>query len=226
METMAAAGFVARLGLFMVAAFVLIILGLAGSHFFKRPLVGQGVAFRLHEAGSVFFALVHLSVIASTHTIRIAMLVAGIGLYAAGLCLFLWAQESIKKQPPFLAYSGVHPDTLYADGPYALVRHPCYVAFILVWLAGAVATLNGWVAASSVVMTTSDVLGAHGEEAAFARTRWATEHLAYQSRVGMFVPRITRVAQEGAVAVAFAVLAALGMFAFIVFDVLMGAEVP
>ena len=53
-----------------------------------------------------------------------------------------------------------------------------------------------------------------------------TEHLAYQSRVGMFVPRITRVAQEGAVAVAFAVLAALGMFAFIVFDVLMGAEVP
>ena len=226
MDTMPAAGFVARLGLFMVAAFVLIILGLAGAHFFKRPLVGQGVPFRLHEAGSIFFALVHLSIIASTHTIRIAMLVAGIGFYAAGLCLFLWAQESIKKQPPFLAYSGVHPDTLYTDGPYALVRHPCYVAFMLVWLAGAVATLNWWVAASSAVMTTSYVIAARGEEAAFARTRWAAEYRVYQAHVGMFVPRLTRMTQDGAMAIAVAILAALGMLAMIVFDVLMGAEVP
>ena len=226
METMAAAGFVARLGLFMVAAFVLIILGLAGSHFFKRPLVGQGVPFRLHEAGSIFFALVHRSVIASTSTIRIAMLVVAVLLYAAGLGLFLWAQESIKKQPPFLAYSGVHPDTLYAEGPYALVRHPCYVAFILVWVAGAVATLNWWVAASSAVMTTSYVMAARGEEAAFARTRWAMEYGVYRTHVGMFVPRLSQLSQDGAMAVAVAVLAALGMFAVIVFDVLMGAEVP
>ena len=163
MEAMAAAGFAARLGLFMVAAFVLIILGLAGSHFFKRPLVGQGVPFRLHEAGSIFFAL---------------------------------------------------------------VRHPCYVAFILVWVAGAVATLNWWVAASSAVMTTSYVMAARGEEAAFARTRWAMEYGVYRTHVGMFVPRLSQLSQDGAMAVAVAVLAALGMFAVIVFDVLMGAEVP
>lgn len=226
MDTTAAAGFAARLGLFMVAAFVLIIFGLAGAHFFRRPLVGQGVAFRLHEGGSLFFALVHLAALALVPAIRIDMLAAGVALCAAGLSLFLWAQESLKKHPPFLAYSGVHPTDFHTAGPYVVVRHPCYVAFILVWIAGAVATLRWWVAVTSTIMIASYVNAARGEESAFARTRWAMEYRAYRMHVGMFVPKFAQLTQDSAVAVTVAIAAALGMLAMIVFDVLMGAEVP
>lgn len=181
--------FAARLGLALTAGLVFIIFALAGMHFFRRPLFGQGIRFRLHQAGSLFFGLVHLAAaamapLASSHAVLIA-----IGLYLAGIALFLWAQETVKQTPPYLAFSGVAPERLFVDGPYRFVRHPFYLAFIAVIFAVPVATLNPWLLASAFIMTINYVAAAFEEEAAFARTPYAERHRVYACQTGMFAPR-------------------------------------
>ena len=107
----------------------------------------------------------------------------------AGIALFLWAQETVKQTPPYLAFSGVAPERLFVDGPYRFIRHPFYLSFIAVVFAAPIATLNPWLLASAFIMTVNYVVAAFEEEAAFARTPYAERHRVYACQTGMFAPR-------------------------------------
>lgn len=217
----AEATYATRLALLMVAGFVFIILGLAGAHFFRRPCVGQGVRFRLHQGASIFFAVVHLAAIAMLPELELVPVMAAIVLYASGLCLFLWAQDTIKRQPPFLAFSDVAPNDLFVSGPYAIVRHPCYFAFILVWLAGAIGTLNVWVAASALLMIGSYLAAARDEEHAFERSRFAGDYRIYAARTGKLLPKPRQLAHwplQTSLGVVLAIVTAIALTAALVYD--------
>lgn len=181
--------FAARLSLLLTAGLVFIILGLAGMHFFRRPHFGQGLRFRLHQAGSLFFGLVHLGAAGLAPLAGVRAVSVAIALYLAGIGLFLWAQETVKQTPPYLAFSGVTPERLFVDGPYRLIRHPFYLSFMAVLFAVPIATWNPWLLASALIMTTNYVAAALEEEAAFARTPYAERHRVYACQTGMFAPR-------------------------------------
>lgn len=181
--------FAARLGLLLASGLVFIILALAGMHFFRRPLFGQGTRFRLHQAGSLFFGVVHVAAAALAPLASAQAASIAIGLYLAGIALFLWAQETVKQAPPYLAFSRVAPERLFVDGPYRFVRHPFYLSFIAMIFAVPVATLNPWLLVSAFILTMNYVAAAFEEEAAFARTPYAERHRVYACQTGMFVPR-------------------------------------
>jgi protein-S-isoprenylcysteine O-methyltransferase Ste14 len=179
----------ARLGLVLLASLVFIVLGLAEAHFFRRPVRDQRLRFRLHQALSLFVGVVHLAAASVAPLAVGASFAVAIGLLIGGIGLFLWAQETVKRAPPYLAFSDVAPEHLFVTGPYRLVRHPFYVSFMAVLFAVPVATANPWLLVWSLVMAANYVTAACEEEAAFARTPYAERHRAYTHRAGMFMPR-------------------------------------
>lgn len=180
---------VSRLSLLLVASLVFIILGLAGVHFFRRPVRARRLRFRLHHGAGLIFGALHMSAAALAPLAGVAWVAVAIGLYLGGLALFFWTQETVKHAPPYLAFSGVTPEHLFVNGPYRFIRHPFYLAFSVILFAVPAATWNPWLLASALLMTMTYVSAAREEEAAFVRTPYADRHRAYMRRTGMFAPR-------------------------------------
>jgi protein-S-isoprenylcysteine O-methyltransferase Ste14 len=116
---------------------------------------------------------------------------------AAGLCglanlLYWWSLWTHGRRRPAFALRPVPPATFQQGGPYALVRHPIYSAYLLAWLAGPVGTGQLWLLAPLAVMAAFFSVAARQEEAFFGRSAFAAEYRAYRRRTGMFLPRITR----------------------------------
>jgi protein-S-isoprenylcysteine O-methyltransferase Ste14 len=118
-------------------------------------------------------------------------------LFCASLVLFWWAVRVYRGQRPLIAYSGHGLADLVTDGPYHLVRHPFYLAYMLFWLAGAVAVPNLVTILAVVVMGYLYVQAARGEEAQILNSHLGPIYEAYRQRTGMFFPRFIRRNQSG-----------------------------
>jgi protein-S-isoprenylcysteine O-methyltransferase Ste14 len=178
-----------RLALFLNAGTIFLVLGLAVDHFFRCPAAAAPLRLRVHRLLTVVFSLLHLGTLAAGPVASGPAMVAALGLYMSGLALFLWAQEASRGRPPALTFSSDAPEALTTGGPFAYIRHPFYVAFLLIWWAGAVGTASVWVAASALWMTAAYAWAAHEEERAFLRSRWAEAYRAYSARTGRWCPR-------------------------------------
>jgi protein-S-isoprenylcysteine O-methyltransferase Ste14 len=77
---------------------------------------------------------------------------------------------------------------LVQTGPFALVRHPLYVSYILI-LVGLSFILTYWLLLPSLAMTVSIYPTAKTEEESLIR-QFGDEYRQYQRRVGMFFPRL------------------------------------
>ncbi len=145
---------------------------------------------------------------------------AAIAMYVAAALLFLSALESARRvQLPRTLVDDPMPKALITSGPFALVRHPCYIAYSLAWLAAPVAThgpvitlfglmavatyILGAVAAPvainsvgltliAVTMIVLTVIAAVREERVWLRSARAASYRAYRTTTGMFLPFIGR----------------------------------
>jgi protein-S-isoprenylcysteine O-methyltransferase Ste14 len=116
---------------------------------------------------------------------------AGLGLWALGLAVGLWAARAMGG---YGAISGVTVDhQLVSDGPYRYVRHPIYTAIIaitvgttlvfrsyllLVVSALSIYTHLWWAAAEEKLLSSPEGLG--------------DDYRSYASRTGRFLPRVGR----------------------------------
>jgi protein-S-isoprenylcysteine O-methyltransferase Ste14 len=114
--------------------------------------------------------------------------VAGL-LLAGSFLLFWWARWRSPSRLAF-AFSSASPHTVNDRGPYRWVRHPFYAAYILGWLAPAVAAPGALTTTILVVMTTIYWLAARREEQQFEQSALAERYRAYRSRTGMLVPKL------------------------------------
>jgi protein-S-isoprenylcysteine O-methyltransferase Ste14 len=83
---------------------------------------------------------------------------------------------------------------LVTDGPYRWVRHPYYVATALIMISVCFVTANWLIGASSLLVLALLIIRTPTEEA-FLIKRFGQEYLDYQSRTGMFFPRLQLVRQ-------------------------------
>jgi protein-S-isoprenylcysteine O-methyltransferase Ste14 len=116
--------------------------------------------------------------------------VAGALLALCGLGLVAWA---LRSWPGWFVGHGVMNDqALVTTGAYALVRHPFYLAVLLLWAALALAFLS-WPAAlvTACYVVPAYLLYARSEERMLVETLGARYH-SYQRRVPMMVPRLGR----------------------------------
>lgn len=144
---------------------------------------------RLIAAGGSLTMAAHLAAMLAADA-RPVLLLGGSALYAASLGLFWWAVRVNRVQPLAIAFSELTPEHLVTRGPYALVRHPFYSAYLLAWIAGLVATAQPLLLSTVVAMGALYHRAARLEEAMFADSHLAAAYAAYKERVGMLFPRL------------------------------------
>lgn len=112
-------------------------------------------------------------------------------LYLSSFALFWSAFYSNRKRPLPHCFTGTAPQHLVTSGPYQYVRHPFYVSYLLVWIAGAVVLNRAefWIPVG--VMTGLYVYAARKEEQSFLISGLRNAFLIHRKRAGFFLPRLS-----------------------------------
>lgn len=110
-------------------------------------------------------------------------------LLAAAVALYEWARRTIRGRNFHLAWTGDVPDAVCDAGPYARIRHPIYLAYMLAFFALLVAMPGPWTAAILLFNLALFTQAAFGDERSLAHSPLAEDYAAYRRRVGMFFPR-------------------------------------
>lgn len=155
---------------------------------FRRPKGSRAVQSLIVVTWAV--SLGQLAAVALADTVSAGFLAAGSALCAAGVALYAWALWTHGRSRPGFALGEKAPITLQESGPYALVRHPIYTAYLLAWCAGPLLATNPWLLIATACMAIVFHRAAAGEERAFASTPFADAYRTYARRTGMFLPRL------------------------------------
>lgn len=141
---------------------------------------------------SVGFAVTHFGVLMLRGAAGPNWAIAGIGMYVAATLLFLSALEAARRVPlPRTFVDDPMPKALITRGPFAVVRHPFYVAYSLAWLAAPVATHGPFVAVFALIAIATYVASARREEQ-LLEARFGEAYRAYKRGTGMIVPSVSR----------------------------------
>ncbi len=155
--------------------------------FFVKPeQITAGL--RITLLAGVSCAVAHFVVIARTPEFKLPAVLAGFVLYCLSLAIFWWTIASHRSKPLAACFSKDEQLHLVQHGPYRLMRHPFYCSYLLAWLAGAVATLNPWLAGAFVVMFALYLTAARDEEKKFASSSLSRAYASYCSSTGQFFP--------------------------------------
>ena len=109
-------------------------------------------------------------------------------LYIWSMGLFWWAIRTNSTVRLSAAFSDDVPVHLVQEGPYQFIRHPFYCAYMLAWVAGAVATARWWLIPTLVVMAVIYWKAAACEEEKFSRSSLAAEYAKYRAHTALLVP--------------------------------------
>jgi len=118
--------------------------------------------------------------------------IAGIALYVAATLLFLSSLEAARRvQLPRTLVDDPMPRALITGGPFAVIRHPFYVAYSLAWLAAPIATHGPVIGLLGVVPILCYIVSARREEKQL-EDRFGEAYRAYKNGTGMIVPTLSR----------------------------------
>jgi protein-S-isoprenylcysteine O-methyltransferase Ste14 len=158
-------------------------------HFVTEGRMPKGM--RLLSAISLLSYLIYVGLLFwRGYEVTIATIAGMIG-FMLSLILFWWTVSKTRSRRLRLAYTDADPDTINTEGPYALVRHPFYLSYIIFWICtGLVAGSWQWVPA--LALTLWYVRVAQDEERRFRSTRLSDAYDRYRQRTGMLLPRLRR----------------------------------
>jgi len=157
-----------------------------GAGFIFRPDLGRrnprgfGIAVSLWG----MFGVMQLGTLAPLWMAAIAM--AG---FATSLVIFHWAAFSIRGREFSYAGNDDLPQFVHTAGPYAYVRNPFYLSYLLCEISTVVLWPSLWGAVFIVLATLYFQWLARYEEAKFARSPVAEEYARYKAGTGRLLPR-------------------------------------
>jgi len=105
------------------------------------------------------------------------------------ISLFWWAILTARKLD--FAFSKSVGDLL-TTGPFAVVRHPFYTSYILVWASTTILFNSVFLWFTLLYLVTFYFMSARGEEKVILSSEHSKEYFEYRRHVGMFLPRITK----------------------------------
>ena len=103
--------------------------------------------------------------------------------------LFWWTKRTNQSQPLTIAFSTDTPLHLVKNGPYAWVRHPFYVSYLLNFLGLVVLVLQPLSVGLFFIILAVYYQAATFEEKKFQNSSLAQEYAQYQKKVGLFFPK-------------------------------------
>jgi protein-S-isoprenylcysteine O-methyltransferase Ste14 len=118
-------------------------------------------------------------------------IVAAILLLGA-VSLYEWARRTIRERRFHIGWSGDVPDAVCDKGPYAFVRHPVYLSYMLAFLAVPIAFPRLPTLAILVFNVGLYIHAARDDERSIEASGLRQAYAAYRARTGMFVPRLRR----------------------------------
>ena len=141
---------------------------------------------------SVVFAVSHFGVLMLRGSAGPNWAIAGIAMYVTATLLFLSALEAARRVPlPRTLVSDQMPKALITTGPFAVIRHPFYLAYTLAWLAAPVATHGPLVAVFAVCAIGIYAYAARREEQQLEE-RFGEAYRVYKMGTGMILPSFYR----------------------------------
>lgn len=177
--------------LLAVALATAIIIAVAIQDFFVDSRTNNPRIRALQDLG-VAFAVAHFGVLLLRGSVSPNWAIAGIALYVAATLLFLSALEAARRVPlPRTFVDDPLPKALITGGPFAVIRHPFYVAYSLAWLATPVATHGPLVTLLSLIAIGLYISAARREER-LLEDRFGEAYRAYKIGTGMLVPSLHR----------------------------------
>jgi len=115
---------------------------------------------------------------------------AGIVCYLLANALFWWSLAAHGRTRPAFAFVPVAPASFTRSGPYRLIRHPIYSAYLLAWLAGAMVAGKAWLLVTVVWMWLIYNRAARQEEQSFLDSTFRPQYQEYRKGTGRFVPKL------------------------------------
>ncbi|HUQ87051.1 MAG TPA: isoprenylcysteine carboxylmethyltransferase family protein [Vicinamibacterales bacterium] len=180
--------------LLAVALATAIIIAVAMQDFFLDSRVNNPRIRALQDVALVF-AVSHFGAIVLRGSASANAAIAGIAMYVAATLLFLSALEAARRVPlPRTFVDDPPPKALITTGPFALVRHPFYIAYSVAWLAAPVATHGPIVTAIALIQIATYVIAARREERQL-EARFGEAYRAYKLGTGVLVPSLARLFQ-------------------------------
>ena len=144
----------------------------------------------LQDVG-VAFAVIHFFGLVLVGTAGPRWTAAAIAMYVAATLLFLSALESARRvQLPRTLVEDTMPKALITTGPFALVRHPFYMAYSLAWLAAPVATHGPFITVTGLMAVVVYAIAARREERQLAAT-FGDAFRTYRAKAGLIAPSIS-----------------------------------
>lgn len=126
----------------------------------------------------------------SANTIDNRHAIAGLLAFAVSAAVFASCLWTTRVRPFGLAFAGIQSQEIVSNGPYSVVRHPIYCAYLMGWLASVVATNSYLAIVVTVLMGAFYARAATDEESVILRSRNGPAYEAYMNRVGQFIPKI------------------------------------
>lgn len=123
-------------------------------------------------------------------TVGAPAFVFGFGLLLISLGIFWSAKAAHGTSRPAAAFSFDPPPHLTTQGPYRVVRHPFYLAYVLGFAGGAALTEALWVWAVPVWMACIYAVAARQEERQILASPLGAAYRDYMIRTGGLVPRL------------------------------------
>jgi protein-S-isoprenylcysteine O-methyltransferase Ste14 len=108
-------------------------------------------------------------------------------LYFIALSLFWWSIFTAKSLD--FAFSE-KAGSIITSGPFGVVRHPFYTAYIIVWLSSALLFNSPILWITLILLTSFYFFSAKKEERVIMSSGYSEEYRKYIQNVGMFLPRM------------------------------------
>ena len=118
--------------------------------------------------------------------------IAAIAMYLGATLLFLSALEAARRvRLPRTFVADPSPGALITTGPFAVVRHPFYIAYSVAWLAAPVATHGPLITVFAVFAIAIYIVAATREEHQLSE-RFGEAYRTYKRGTGMLLPSFAR----------------------------------
>jgi len=116
---------------------------------------------------------------------------AGVGIALIGFALLQWAQMTLANSwsdTPRM----MKEQTLITSGPYRMIRHPIYTAFILILGSTLFISSNWLVGLCWLTMTVMEVISRVGFEESLMLEYFGEQYREYMKRTGRLFPRLNQ----------------------------------
>jgi protein-S-isoprenylcysteine O-methyltransferase Ste14 len=124
-----------------------------------------------------------------TKQIELLFQIPSMLIHILGSGLFWWAFSSAGRLD---FASSPSRGIILTEGPFALVRHPFYLSYIIIWLGCVVVAPTPFVFLGFSVLMGVYIYSAVSEERMLLESEGASLYRQYQSQVAMFFPKFTK----------------------------------